>query len=123
MKDLTNYEFNGWQIIELPIFANVISKLLGNDKVFEDLKKSLIENPEAGISLGAGLRKVRWVRPGMGKRGGVRVIYCYQKEKTLIFLYAFSKNKQENLTKQQLKQFKTIANSVIEYLRKEKKII
>ena len=34
-------------------------------------------NPEAGdvIPSSGGCRKVRWSRPGMGKRGGVRVIY------------------------------------------------
>ena len=34
-------------------------------------------NPEAGdvIPESGGCRKVRWIRTGMGKRGGVRVIY------------------------------------------------
>jgi hypothetical protein len=37
----------------------------------------LAGNPEAGdvIPGSGGCRKVRWSRPGMGKRGGVRVIY------------------------------------------------
>ncbi|MFT3859221.1 MAG: transcriptional regulator [Aquabacterium sp.] len=37
----------------------------------------LAGNPEAGdvIPHSGGCRKVRWSRPGMGKRGGVRVIY------------------------------------------------
>ena len=36
-------------------------------------------NPDAGdvIPDTGGLRKIRWTRPGMGKRGGVRVIYFY----------------------------------------------
>ena len=36
-------------------------------------------NPDAGdVIPGAdGARKVRWSRPGMGKRGGVRVIYFH----------------------------------------------
>jgi hypothetical protein len=37
----------------------------------------LAANPEAGsvIPESGGCRKVRWSRAGMGKRGGVRVIY------------------------------------------------
>jgi hypothetical protein len=36
-------------------------------------------NPDAGgvIADTGGLRKMRWTRPGVGKRGGVRVIYFY----------------------------------------------
>lgn len=37
----------------------------------------LAANPQAGevIPGSGGVRKIRWSRPGMGKRGGVRVIY------------------------------------------------
>lgn len=37
----------------------------------------IAHNPDAGdlIPGSGGCRKVRWSRPGMGKRGGVRVIY------------------------------------------------
>lgn len=37
----------------------------------------LAANPDAGdvIPGSGGCRKVRWTRPGMGKRGGARVIY------------------------------------------------
>jgi hypothetical protein len=36
-------------------------------------------NPEAGeiIPETGGVRKIRWAREGMGKRGGARVIYYY----------------------------------------------
>ena len=36
-----------------------------------------MQNPEAGelVPGSGGVRKVRWVRPGMGKRGGLRIIY------------------------------------------------
>jgi DNA-binding XRE family transcriptional regulator len=39
-------------------------------------------NPEAGeiIPETGGVRKIRWAREGMGKRGGARVIYYYHNE-------------------------------------------
>jgi hypothetical protein len=33
-----------------------------------------------------GCRKVRWARPGMGKRGGARVIYFNRLENGVIYL-------------------------------------
>lgn len=37
----------------------------------------IASNPESGevVSGSGGCRKIRWSRPGIGKRGGVRVIY------------------------------------------------
>jgi hypothetical protein len=48
----------------------------------------IANNPEAGdIIVGSGgIRKVRWNRPGMGKRGGVRVIYYFFDESMPLFL-------------------------------------
>ena len=120
---MNRYELAGWQIYVLPRCADAISQLLRTTQEKKDLVRDLIEDPKKGDSLGAGLRKVRWKRPGMGKRGGVRMIYCYQIEKTLIFLYAFPKNKQEDLTEQQLNQLKILAKSIIKDLREDKKII
>ena len=55
----------------------------------------LSANPEAGdvIPGTGGIRKVRWFRPGSGKRGGVRVIYFNQLangEIWLLLIYAKS---------------------------------
>ncbi|MFZ2171710.1 MAG: hypothetical protein WAW61_18975 [Methylococcaceae bacterium] len=42
--------------------------------------------PVVGTSYGPGLRKVRWVLKGIGKRGGVRVIYFNRLENGEIWL-------------------------------------
>lgn len=41
------------------------------------LQRTLAANPEAGdlVPGTRGVRKLRWTRPGMGKRGGLRVLY------------------------------------------------
>lgn len=59
----------------------------------------LAENPEAGnvVPGSGGVRKVRWSRPGQGKRGGVRVIYYNQVGDSLIWLLTiYAKSRQEN---------------------------
>ena len=46
-----------------------------------------------------GARKARIARPGMGKRGGGRVIYYFADGKGfLAFLLAYSKNEKDDLT-------------------------
>ena len=57
-------------------------------------------NPMAGdvIPGTAGLRKVRWQRAGMGKRGGARVIYFNRLDAGLVvLLMVYTKTKFDNL--------------------------
>ena len=57
-------------------------------------------NPEAGLSLGGGLRKVRLPRAGGGKSGGFRTIYVFGGAHMPIFLITiFAKNEKANLSK------------------------
>lgn len=57
-------------------------------------------NPEAGVSLGSGLRKVRIPRAGGGKSGGYRTIYVFGGTQMPIFLVTvFAKNEKDNLSK------------------------
>jgi len=56
----------------------------------------IADNPMAGdvIPGAGGLRKVRWTRTGIGKRGGARVIYFTRLasgEWVLLFVYAKAK--------------------------------
>ena len=49
------------------------------------------------------MRKLRWSGSGRGKRGGIRVIYYLWHEHTAYMLFACAKNRQEDLTAEQLK--------------------
>lgn len=66
-------------------------------------RESLIDwspaNPDAGVIPGAdGARKVRWSRPGMGKRGGVRVIYFHlTAEEIVLLVMVYAKAAQANV--------------------------
>ena len=60
----------------------------------------LAANPDAGdvIPGSGGCRKVRWTRPGMGKRGGARIIYFNRRENGEIWLLmVYVKAKFDNL--------------------------
>jgi len=46
-----------------------------------------------------GVRKARWRRQGMGKRGGVRVIYYYWiSDDEVYLLYIYAKNEQADMS-------------------------
>lgn len=66
-------------------------------------------NPDCGDVMpgSGGLRKVRWRRPGTGKRGGIRVIYFNTlSEGEIILLIAYSKAKFDNLSTEFLLKLK-----------------
>lgn len=68
-------------------------------------------NPEAGdvIPDSGGIRKVRWTRPGMGKRGGVRVIYFYHDDAMpLYLLLIYAKAQRENWTQDEKQRAQTL---------------
>jgi hypothetical protein len=77
------------------------TKTIMSDSERAELVLFLGANPEAGdiIPDTGGVRKVRWARAGMGKRGGARVIYYYHSERLPLFLLAsYAKNEKANLS-------------------------
>lgn len=92
------------EFIETPVFTRQVTDLL-SDEQYRELQVMLLFRPEAGAVIpgGGGLRKVRWAPAGSGKRGGLRVIYYLEKQASIYMLFAYRKNRQENLTHAQLK--------------------
>jgi len=86
-------------VVELPEFqkrAKAIMSELERDSAIN----FIAANPEAGVSLGGGLRKVRIPREGGGKSGGYRTIYVFGGAHMPIFLITvFAKNEKANLSK------------------------
>jgi hypothetical protein len=95
-------------VVELSVFARSAQGVFSSDEVMA-LIDFLSCHPKAGdvIQGSGGLRKLRWQRGGMGKRGGARVIYYhYDIEGKVYLLMAYAKSVQENLTAEQLKRLK-----------------
>jgi hypothetical protein len=86
-------------VIETPIFQKYAADIW-SDAEREAFINWLVINSEVGdvIPGTGGLRKVRWTRQGMGKRGGVRVIYFNRLEDGVIWLLIiYAKVKFDNL--------------------------
>ena len=97
--------------IELQGFSKRCQVLLPDDE-FRAFQEILINDPEAGdtISGTGGFRKIRWSRPGTGKRGGVRVIYYNVMIKGRIYLaLIYPKNEQDELSQEQKKMLRQVA--------------
>lgn len=95
-------------VIETPTFCRLAVDYWTDDEQGEFVTW-IAQNPEAGdvIPGSGGCRKVRWVRKGMGKRGGVRVIYFNRLANGEIWLLLiYAKNVRDNIRGQVLRQIK-----------------
>ena len=93
------------RFVETPIFTREVTELLSDDE-YRGVQLALLLRPEQGrlIPKGGGLRKIRWRRSGSGKRGGLRLIYFWDKEDdTIYMLFVYPKSEQEDLTPSQLR--------------------
>ena len=93
------------RFIETAVFTATLQQHLP-DEAYRGLQLALALRPEQGAVIGGsgGLRKLRWAPPGRGKRGGLRLIYYWDKTgETLYMLYLYAKNEQGDLTNAQLK--------------------
>lgn len=93
------------RFIETPIFSEDVSNELSLDE-YRQMQVALMLRPEQGAVIrgSGGLRKIRWHRAGMGKRGGLRVIYYWEaKSEAFYMLTVYRKSKQEELSPGQLR--------------------
>jgi len=85
-------------VVELESFLKR-AKALMSDEERLGIVSFLAANPEAGLPLGGGLRKVRVARKGGGKSGGYRTLYVFGGSTMPLFLVTiFAKNEKDNLT-------------------------
>lgn len=92
--------------IESSIFERILPVYMEDDE-YSDLQQFLMQNPEAGevVPGSGGVRKVRWHRPGMGKRSGLRIIYFVRyRPKEFWMPTAYAKTKRENVPAHILKR-------------------
>ena len=91
--------------IETESFSKKLPRYM-RDEEFSAFQQFLGKNPTVGnvIYKSGGLRKVRWLGSGKGKRGGLRIIYYYHLLNGEIMLMTiYAKNEAKDLTAEQLK--------------------
>ena len=92
--------------IESSAFQRVCPVYL-NDDEYAELQQFMMRNPKAGqvVPGSSGVRKLRWALPGVGKRGGLRVIYYVRYEPNEFWMLAvYAKAKVDNVPAHILKQ-------------------
>lgn len=97
--------------VETRTFSRKLSTYL-DDEGYRKLQAYMLENPDAGAVIrgSGGIRKLRWSIEGKGKRGGIRVIYFIAvTEKRFLMLTLYAKNELVDLSAQEIKLLKRIA--------------
>lgn len=100
------------KFVETSVFTRRITAML-DDEEYRQLQSALSSRPRRGavIKNSSGLRKIRWGRDSVGRRGGLRVIYYFdERTETFFMLFAYAKNDQENLTDAQLKVLRRVVD-------------
>ena len=111
MKYAINMNEIAIEFIETRLFSKQRDEILTDDE-YRQFQNELIKNPEKGkvIPHTESLRKIRWQAKGHGKRGGMRAIYYYKSKNGRIYLmFAYTKNKQTDLTPEQAKILNEVA--------------
>jgi len=93
--------------VESRIFDRYRSRYLADDE-FARLQIALRADPQRGdvIPGSGGIRKLRWRRQGMGKRGGVRVIYYVHRAHVIWLLTIYAKGEVDSIPAHLLRTIK-----------------
>src|SRR5438552_274867 len=98
-------------VAETPLFIRQAAEIW-DDVEREALVSFIAFNPEAGdvIPETGGVRKIRWSRAGIGKRGATRVIYFYHDvDRPLYLLMTYAKARQDDLTPKEKRTVRKLA--------------
>lgn len=85
--------------VESSAFERVMPLYLDDDE-YAELQQFMMLSPNAGrvVRGSGGVRKLRWSRSGMGKRGGLRVIYFVRPEPREFWMLAvYAKSTSDNV--------------------------
>lgn len=97
-------------VVESPIFHKLWPRYWDEDERAE-FASFIAQNPEAGAVIrgSGGVRKVRWLREGAGKSGGVRIVYLARNEAGEIYLLTlYAKSESENISLTTLKEIRRV---------------
>lgn len=107
------YNFSVQTVVETPTYLRA-AEAIYSEADREEIVRAIAADPEAGdlMTGTGGYRKLRFARPGMGKRGGARVVYLYGGEDYPIFLITvYAKAEKGNLSKAEQNALAKMAKS------------
>lgn len=100
-------------VVELPEFMRRAKAIMSDDERIA-LVNAIAANPEAGVSLGGGLRKVRVARESGGKSGGYRTVFVFGGTHIPVFLVTvFAKNEKDNLRRAEQAELVALSKALI----------
>jgi hypothetical protein len=89
-------------------FKHFAKKEKISDKALKNVS-NLLERGQFDADLGGGVFKQRLARPGGGKSSGYRLIIFFRKGDRTFFIYAYPKSSLDNITGEELKDYKKLA--------------
>ena len=95
-------------VVETPEFMDWCVSVWSDEERSEFINWIAAHPDEGDVIPGSGgLRKIRWTRAGMGKRGGARVIFFTRNERgEVVLLLVYAKAKYDNIDVNVLKAIK-----------------
>lgn len=87
-------------VIESPLFSKLWPDYWSEEERGE-FAAFIANSPEAGdvVPGSGGCRKIRWSRPGVGKRGGVRVIFTARLARgAVVLLVIYAKSARDSIS-------------------------
>jgi hypothetical protein len=97
------------RIFKAKWFTKFAEKAAIEDSDLKAAAEALDRGKSSADDLGGHVFKLRFARPGEGKRGGYRFILFFRKGERLFFDYAFPKSKLDNIEDDELREFKRYA--------------
>jgi len=112
--------------IEAIEFTSRVKSYFGSDDAYAEFQSELAEQPDkAPVIAGASpLRKLRWGhrRRGIGKRGGLRVIYIHIPDLRVLFMLdVYGKDEADDLTSGEKKELRAFGKQLAVELRERNK--
>ncbi len=105
-------------VVETPAYLTAAKGVLSDAERVE-VVDTVARNPEAGVALGGGVRKIGIPRQGHGKSGGGRVVFLFAGEDIPVFLLTvFAKNEKANLTPKERAGLVKAAKQMVEDYRR-----
>lgn len=100
------YNVSVFTFVESSAFQRASTAYLDDDE-YAELQRFMMGHPESGqvVPGSGGVRKLRWTRAGMGKRGGLRIIYFVRYRPNEFWMLAiYAKAKTDDVPAHILKQ-------------------